>query len=544
MLKFIKNIFSFSDENNKKNTTNVDSQDSRGMNIGNQKVLYRLEDNKTYIKNIFNNCADLVIRELKITNNPNFSAMLVYLDNMIQEDVIGEFVVEKLTDRMAGITYPPNSKEYSQYLLGIRDKDLCTDMKRVIDSILSGGLVLIIDGITDALIVNITSPPGRSIEEPQVETVIRGPREGFTESIATNIALIRKKIKSANLKMESLTIGVETRTAVTIAYLSHIADDKIVAEVRERLNKIDIDAVLGSNYLKEYIEDEPLSNFPTIFSTERPDVAAGKILDGRIAILVDGTPVAATVPALFVEFMLSNEDYYLKFVAATLNRWIRYLSFIISLTLPGIYVAITTFHQELIPIPLLYTIIKARGEVPYPVLLESFLMLLTYEILRESSSRMPRTVGMGLGVVGALVIGDAAVNAGLVSAPMVIIVALVAIAAFSIPSIDMSVAITIPRFILLLLGGTLGLLGVGCGLVVLLVRLMSIRSFGVPYMGPLAPVITNELSSVFMRRPHWTKFKRSWLITRRKSIKRKPESHIKSIKEEHEKAMKEKEQKE
>lgn len=538
MFNFIKSIFSFRDENSNKHSENANTTPPRDENISISSIL---EDNKKNLYNVFNNSPDLIVREVKIANNPAFTSMLVYIDNMIDISTIEQSIIGKLTTKNEDASLNRGSKEYSQYLLGVRNEDIYTDINKVIDSILSGKLVQFINGIAEALVVNINNPPSRTIEEPEVETAIRGPREGFTESISTNITLIRKKIKSTNLKIESLKLGRETRTDISIIYLSNIVNKKIVSELKERLSKIDVNAVLGINYIKEYIDDNPLSSFPTMFSTERPDVASGKLLEGRIAILVDGTPVVSTVPAIFVEFMLTNEDYYINFISATINRLIRYISLILSFILPGSYIAVVTFHQELIPTPLLITIIKARSGVPYPALTECILLLLAFEVLREAGVRMPRTVGQAISVVGALILGEAAVEAGLVSTPMLIVVGVTAISSFAVPSTDMLSAITLPRFLFLILGGSFGLLGLTCGILILLMKLISMRSFGVPYMSPLAPVITDELLDVFIRRPHWNKFKRSWLIVGRKSIKKEPVSRINSIKEEHKKAGNEKE---
>ncbi|MEL7597521.1 MAG: spore germination protein, partial [Clostridiaceae bacterium] len=320
MLSFLKSTFSLKDENSDKLNSSKNIPIPKNENT---KVSHTLENNKVTIKNILDNFSDLIIREVKITNNPKFGAMLVYLNNMIEINLIEESIIEKLTSKSEEYTYHPGTIEYSKYLFGIRDEDIHMDMNEVIDSILGGKLILFIDGVDKATVINVSKPPARCIEEPQVETVIRGPREGFTETISINVNLIRKKIKSINLKTESFKMGRETRTDITVVYLSTIANPKIINEVRERLSKIDIDSVIAANYIKEYIEDEPLSIFPTIFSTERPDVAAAKILEGRVAIIVDGTPLVITVPSLFVEFLMSNEDYYLKFIPATINRWIR-----------------------------------------------------------------------------------------------------------------------------------------------------------------------------------------------------------------------------
>lgn len=541
MFDSLKNIFSLSDKNNNKIDSNKNTNTYDYKNV---KASHILQNNKIAIKRIFDNFSDLVIREVKITNNPEFSAMLVYLNNMIETNLIETSVIQKLTNKCEEYTYYPGTKKYSKYLFGIRDEDIYRSMGNIVDSILSGKLILFIDGLNEAMVININKPPARNIEEPKVETIIRGPREGFTESIGVNMTLIRKKIKSTNLKMESFKIGRETRTDIVITYLSNIANPKIINEVKERLNKIDIDAVIGANYIKEYLIDDPISSFPTMFSTERPDVAASKILDGRICILVDGTPLAITVPSLFPEFLISNEDYYLRFIPGTINRWIRYLSFVFTLTLPGFYLAITTFHQEVIPTPLLITFIKARSRVPYSALFECILMLLMYEILREAGIRMPRTVGQAMSVVGALVLGQAAVEAGIVSVPMVIVISVTAISSFAIPSIEMYEAVILPRFIFTLLGGFFGLLGLICGIIILFMSLISKRSFGVPYMAPLAPFIGEDFPDLIIRRPIWSKFKRPHFITGKPSFKRKPKSHIKSIKEEQSKAIKEKENKE
>lgn len=502
MFSSIKKIFSLISDNRKIQLPEKSAKTEKDecINISNLLTI-----NKDNLKYRFSNSPDLIVRELKIAENPKSSAMIAYLAGMIKEEYVNNLILGKLTEKQQDNAYPSDSKEYSKYLLGVRNEDIHSEMGAAINSILNGKIVLFIDGIDEAMSIDLKSPPSRAIEEPPVETVMRGPREGFTESIATNIVLIRKKIKSTNLKIETLTLGRETKTDAAIAYISNIADDKIVNEVRKRINKVDIDFVLGNNYIKEFIEDEPRSSFPTVLSTEKPEMAAAKLLEGRVIILVDGTPLVASVPAIFLEFMLTSDDYYLKFQVGTYNRWIRYMAFIVSLTLPGVYVAITTFHQELIPTPLLTTFIKARSGIPYPALFECFMMLVVFEILREAGVRIPRTAGQAISIVGALVLGQAAVEAGLVSTPMVIVVATTAISAFAVPSIDMSVSIAFPRMIFLLLSGTLGLIGLTCGFVIFVMRLMSIRSFGIPYLWPIAPVISKGLPDLFMRRPFWDK---------------------------------------
>lgn len=487
----------------------------------NIQVSASLSINIENIKKILDKFPDLIMREIKISNNPKHGAVLFYINKMIDQNLMEEAVIKKLISKNEYSPYDISNPEYFKYILGINDKDILSSMDKIIYAILCGKMVLFIDEIDKAMIINLKNIPGRSIEEPNVETVLRGPREGFTENISTNIVLIREKIKNPNLKIEQFILGRETKTDVAIMYLSNIVNIKILNELKERINQIDVDALFITNTIKEYIEDDPITKFPTIFSTERPDVIVAKLLGGRIAIFADGTPVILTVPAIFTEFLISTEDFYINYIYATFNRYIRYLAFAFSILLPGLFVAIITFHQEVIPTSLLISFIKARSAVPYSSLLECFVMLTVYELVREAGVRMPRAVGQAISTVGALVLGQAAVQAGLASTAMVIIIATTSIAAFIIPSTDMYTSTILPRFVFLFLGGSLGLLGLITGAIIFLLKLISIRSFGVPYMEPLAPFIKSEFGDLIMRRPIWSKTKRSSIITGKKSKKRK-----------------------
>jgi len=510
-----------SNEIAEKMTTVIEHFRQAGVNAQSH-VSHRLTDNEIYLKNVFDNCSDIVIREIKITNNPQYSAILAYIDGMVSQDLIEESVIKKLTAKSVDDAYRPNSESYIQYLLGIRPEDIHEDLSKVVESILNSKIILLVDGVNKGLTIDFKNPPARNVEQPEAELSLRGPKEGFTESIRTNTCLLRKKIKNINLKMESHTLGKQTKTTIVVCYLSGIANDKIVNEVRIRLHNIKIDSVLGSNYIGEYIQDSSFFIFPTIFHTEKPDVLASKILEGHVAIMVDGTPDVLTVPCLFVEFMKTLDDYYLKFIPATINRWVRYLSFLLSVTLPGFYVALVTFHQELIPDALITTIIKSRAEVPFPLMWECLIMLFTYEVLREAGIRMPRVIGPAVSIAGALVIGQAGVEAGLGSTLTVVVIGFTAIASLTIPSPEMAVSQILPRFFLLLLSGTLGMLGLAGGTMILFINMISARSFGVPYMSPLAPLAVNELSDVVIRAPLWTMIKRSKLITWKQSQRRRP----------------------
>jgi spore germination protein KA len=319
-----------------------------------------------------------------------------------------------------------------------------------------------VDGVAEVLVLSTVGWEKRAIEEPPSEVVVRGPREGFTETLRTNTALLRRKIRNPNLTFEIMNIGKQTKTEVCIVYIRGIAYDSLVAELKRRLQRIKTDSILESGYIEEFIEDAPFSIFETVDYTERPDAIAGKVLEGRVAIIINGTPVVLTVPAIFLEFFQSPEDYYLRSYYSTLVRLVRYAAFAFSLLSPAIYVALVTFHQELLPTPLLISIAAAKEGVPFPAAFEAISMGLVFEILREAGIRQPRPIGQAVSIVGALVIGQAAVTAGFVSAPMVIVVALTAIASFVTPKLSDLTALL--RILLTIMAGCLGAFGIMIGL--------------------------------------------------------------------------------
>jgi len=308
--------------------------------------------------------------------------------------------------------------------------------------------------------------------------------------------------------MVSLKIGRETKTQVIITYIENIADPTLIKEVKNRLSRIDIDGVLESGYIEEFIEDHPFSPFPQVLTTERPDVASANLLEGRVAILVDGTPFVLIVPVTLYSLLQAADDYYQRYLIGTLVRWLRYVFLLIALTLPSLYVAILTFHQEMIPTTLLLTIARTREEIPFPALVEALIMEVTFEVLREAGLRLPKQIGSAVSIVGALVIGDAAVNSGLVSAPMVMVVAITGIASFAIPRYNAAIAFRMLRFPMIFLAGTLGLLGIMLGLITIIVHLSTMRSFGVPYLSPFAPMQVSEMKDSLVRAPWWSLRKR------------------------------------
>jgi spore germination protein KA len=385
------------------------------------------------------------------------------------------------------------------------------DFNKAVKYILSGYSILFINGCNTALAINTSVKIGRNIEEAYTEVSIRGPRQGFVENIHTNISLVRKIINSQNLVFEYFQIGEETHTDISIAYIKGIANERIVEEVKKRLNNIHIDAILESGYIEQLIEDNPLSPFATVGNSEKPDKVAAKILEGRIAIFCNGTPFVLTVPYLFIEALQASEDYYSRPILSTIIRIIRVLAFLIALVLPAFYVAITTYHQEMIPTILIMSFAASREGIPFPIFLEMLISETIFMLVRESGLRMPRAIGAAVSIVGTLVIGQTAVEAGLIGAPMVIVTSLTAITSFIITPLYDSVIVF--RIILIFLSGALGIYGIFLGLFCMLAHMCSLKCFETPYMSPLGPFSINGLKDSFIRSPLWLMNKRPSSIT-------------------------------
>lgn len=460
-----------------------------------------LNENLVTIKNTFSNTTDLIIREFKIGTEHQINAFAVMIVGLINEESVNDNLIKPLMSLDRAISSDSVVKVVKDSALYVPSIQETQKLEDVLTGILSGDTALFIDGVDSALLASIRGWEARGVEEPKTESVVRGPREGFVESLSTNTALLRRKIKNTQLKFEKVTIGKQTKTVICIVYIAGIANSKTVQEVKDRLSRVDTDAVLESGYIEAFIEDAPYSLFPTVGNSEKPDIVSAKLLEGRIAILTDGTPFALTVPYLFIEAFQNSEDYYSRPYLATFIRWLRWLSFFISTFVPALYVAITTFHQELLPTSLLISIASANEGSPFPTIVEALLMQVAYEILREAGLRLPKAVGQAVSIVGALVIGEAAVSAGLVGAPMVVVVALTGISSFVVPALtDVT---TVTRFALLILAGIAGFYGVMLGFVGFITHQLSLRSYGVPYMSPLVPLNVADLKDVFIRAPWW-----------------------------------------
>lgn len=460
-----------------------------------------LENNIETIKGIFSEDDTLVIRQFENQHNSKLKYCIFFVDGMVNTEMISKNIISPIVTSSL-IKSDHNTMHVLQYQVIICKQIAKTDsIVKLIEAIINGDTILFVDNSSEALIINTKDWKTRAIEEPPSEKVLKGPREGFTESVLVNLSMIRRKVSSNNLKFKLLTFGEETHTSAYVCYIEGIVNEKILDELYKRLRNFNMDGALSANYIQEFIKDEPLSPFKTIGSTERPDVVAAKLLEGRIAIALDGTPAVITLPYLFIEYFQSNEDYYLSFYFGSIGRLLRILGFIITTSVPAIYLALVTFHQELIPTPLVLSISAARQGVPFPTVVELMGLLTVFEILREAGTRMPAYIGQALSIVGALVLGQAAVQARFVSAPIVIIVALAGITGLMIPALT-GISI-IARNTLLLLSSALGLYGYVFGMLGIGIHLFSMRSFGISYMANVTSLKLQDLKDTFIRAPWW-----------------------------------------
>lgn len=439
-----------------------------------------LEKNKKYFQGKFENAMDFMAREMEISG---VKAALFGLDGLVSKQIITLSILNPLM----GADIPKHAvdrlKIIEETVLGTMEQKRENRMDQLLVLLMSGFAVLCVDGCAQALVFGVQGFDSRGPEEPQNEVMQRGAKDGFTESYQNNIAMIRRRMKSTALKFEKAETGTESRTPLAICYLEGIASEAILKQVRQKLQNCDLKTTLGAGYLTGYLERGGLLSGVGI--TERPDVVCGKIEEGRVAILVEGTPGALLVPFLFVENFQTLDDYLTRPFYAAFIRWIKYIAFFVSALLPGLYVGIAAHHPELLPQSLMLKIAQSEAETPFPVLAETLLLYFLYEILREAGLRAPRSLSATVSIVGGLVIGDTAVSAGLVSAPSLMVIALTAIAGYAIPRLYEPLSLL--RLGFLLAGGFFGVWGVMIGFSLLLLDICGTDSFGVPLLTPVSP---------------------------------------------------------
>ncbi|MDR7856542.1 spore germination protein [Tissierella sp.] len=449
-----------------------------------------LEKNREELKSIFNNSSDLVLYEFDTLCSSK--AMVGYIEGIVDKNGLQNSLIKPLIQDLTS----PNDVLSTVPISGTEE---VYDMKLISQCIMIGSLVLFIEDMEVAYLFDLGFTERRAISEPTSERLIRGSREGFVEDINVNKSLIRSRIRNTNLVFEKYNLGTETNTEVSLVYMNNIVNPDILDELRRRIRKISLSHILDSGYIEREIEDSPKSVIATISYTERPDIVAAKILEGRIAIICDGTPIVLTLPRIFIEKLHTVEDYSFKPQYGTYMRLLRLVALLISTFLPGFVVALKSFHHEMIPSKLLMSMAMGREGVPFTSLIEALLMILFFEFMKESSLRIPGNIGPAVTTISGLVLGQTAVQAGLVGPIMVITVGITGIAEFILPRDKETIVIY--RLVYLFLGGILGLFGIICGIVITIVHLVSLRSFGVPYMYPIAPYDREGMKDFIMMRP-------------------------------------------
>ena len=473
--------------------------------IGDMEVVSpRLADNITATKQVFQDSLDFVVRKVSFGPAGQLQMGLVYLETLTDQDTLSDFILKPislLSFEEFGVTQIPG--KLIDVLPAALDIEEEADWPTLMKKIVSGFALLFIEGYDRALMLEVRKWKERGISEPQNETSVVGPREGFVENLKTNASLLRRRLRTPNLILETVTIGTTSHTGIAICYLRGVADNKLVEKVRQKVQSINVEAMYSVNLVSEMIADVRYTPFRLFATTERPDKLASALVEGRVGILADNTPSALIAPSVFWQFFQSSEDYYEHYPFAAINRGLRMVSFFIVVGLTAAYVAAATFHQEMIPTPLLLAMAAAREPVPLPTVLEALLLEIILEGLREAGLRLPKPAGQAVSIVGALVMGQAAVEAGLISPQVVIAVGLGAVASFLIPDYSFVNALRVLKFLFIALAGAFGAFGLVLGYMALGIHLCSLQSFGIPYTAPVTPFSSKDMKDIFFRAPWW-----------------------------------------
>ncbi|NLO46746.1 MAG: spore germination protein [Clostridiales bacterium] len=465
-----------------------------------------LDENINAVARLFTDVDILRIRRIENNHNKKQKYAIVYIDGVVDSAIMNDNLIKPLMVSTVQTSGKDLLDTVMNQIVQINDIKKTNQMEDIVEAVAYGDTVLFVDGAQQALILNTKNFQTRPIAEPENEKNLAGPREGFSEIILLNLSLIRRKILSPDLKMKFLSLGRRTKTKVCVCYIDGLVNKQILEELMRRLNQIDIDAVLDTGYINELIKDAQTSPFRTIGDTERPDVVIGNLMEGRIAVFLDGSPSVLTVPFLFIENFQSSEDYYVSFFYSSFMRMLRISGFFLTITVPAMYIAVVAFHHEMMPIQLFINIASERQGVPLPAALEAILMLIVFDVLRESGIRMPTGVGQALSIVGALVIGQAAVEAKLVAAPMIIVVAFTGITKMLLPK--MPAPMIYLRLFLLILASSFGFFGVVLGLSCIAIHIINLRSFGIPQVTLTANLKYQEVKDTYIRAPWWTMIRR------------------------------------
>jgi spore germination protein KA len=469
----------------------------------------KLSNNLEYMKKVYNIPinGDIIIREFEITvKNGSIGAFIIFFDGMTDRMVINLAILQPLM-LLSNLDIRGDEDNVASYvkkhLIPQNQLKVGKNYHEIIDGINFGACGLFIDGIDTAFIADVKGWEHRGVERPNTEVVIRGPQEGFNEVLRANTALVRKILKDEDLMAEDVAVGRRSKTPCSLLYIKDIANDSLVNEVRKRLNKIELDYIIDSGELEQMLEDSTFLPGPQIIATERPDRVASMLSEGKVAVIMNGSPFALVMPATILELLHSPEDAYARFPYANLFRFVRIIGILLSLLLPGSYVAITNYHQEMIPVDLLFAISASREKVPFPSVVEILIMEMAFELIREAGIRIPGPVGPTLGIIGALILGQAAVSANIVSPILIIIVAVTGIGSFAVSNFSLAISIRVLRFAYILLGASAGFLGITLGLFLQGLWFTSAKSFGLPYTASFGPKTKNIFIDALTRAPLW-----------------------------------------
>ncbi len=522
MFNFIKKKTAFVKLNSVNTKTKKSETFNKAESDQNSKQVNKSKKNKdqlptsiTEVKNRLNrefaNCSDFVLREI-ILGSLEIKIIIACIDGFFDKAILSENIIEPIVNYDQELKESTVLQQLKNKILGISELKELTLFSEAFKGILSGDVVVFIDGEAKSFQLGLKAPEKRAVSEPDTETSLKGSREGFSENLRTNTILLRRRIKNTKFKIESVQLGRKTNTDIAICYIEGIVAPEVIEEVKNRIDRINTDSILATGYIEQFIQDGRYPLFPVVGNSEKPDKVAAKLLEGRVAILADGTPTVLTVPFLMIESFQAQEDYFGEVYFSSMMRLLRVFCFFISVYLPGLYVAVTAFHQTVIPFKLMLTMASTREGIPFSAFIEALIMVITFEILREAGLRMPRAIGQAVSIVGAIVLGDAAVSAGIASAPLVIIAALAGICSFIVPPLMKSGAFM--RLIILIFANFLGLMGIGFITFMVTIYLCNKKSFSVPYLAPFAPLQPESLKDTLIVVPIWKMFTRPGAISR------------------------------
>lgn len=433
---------------------------------------------------LFADCADIKMRRMALGQNKSRECFIAYIEVSVSNMLLETTALGRALAYLGEAPDEEVNSVLDKNAMGISDVTPFLYVEDAAQGMLTGDAILFVDGYDKALKIADKGYPGAAIKEPDSEKSIRGSREGFTDSIKMNTALIRKRLRSTRVRVKELEQGVRSHTKVDLVYMQDLANPMVLEEIQKRLEAYEIDGVLDSGVIEQLAERKWYSPFPQFQTTQRPDRAALAVMEGRVVVLSDNSPVALILPTDFNSFIKTSDDYYNRFEEATFARILRYFAVFFSMALPGLYLAVTNFHTQILPTPLLLSFWEARIGVPFPAALEVILMELSFELLREAGVRLPGAMGNTIGIVGGLIIGQAAVDANIVSPIVVIVVAFTALCSFSIPNEEFAFSFRILKFFLIIMSAWLGFFGLLVGLLVILIHLSRLKSFGIPYLMP------------------------------------------------------------